>query len=59
MNLALNSGNYVSKANLVHWWRLGHDSGDIGKDYGTGSPFIDVMTNAANISAADIVVDAP
>lgn len=58
VNWASNSGNYVSSANLVHWWRLGHNSLDIGKDYGVGTA-IDVDTDATNITAADIVSDYP
>lgn len=47
---------YVSSANLEHWWRLGHDDTDIGKDYATAgsSSTRDVDTNAANIDVTDI-----
>jgi len=37
----------------VHWWRLGLDSADIGKDYGSATA-IDVMDNSVNITSADI-----
>jgi hypothetical protein len=37
----------------VHWWRLGQDSSDIGKDSGSGVA-IDVITNSVNITSADI-----
>ena len=47
------------KANLQHWWRLGQDTTDIGKDSGIGSPLIDVDENSANITAADIVSESP
>lgn len=53
-SLANNFGAYVSGANLQHWWRLGLDSADIGKDYGHAGTLIDVMTNAANITSADV-----
>jgi hypothetical protein len=49
------SGAYDASANLVHYWLLGFDSGDIGKDYGTGTP-INVGDNSTNITAADIVI---
>ena len=57
-DLDADSGNYNKSANLKHWWQFGRDSGDIGKDYGNGNP-VDLMTHAANISAADIVADYP
>ncbi|KKL81111.1 hypothetical protein LCGC14_1998030, partial [marine sediment metagenome] len=53
-----NAGSYVSADNLRHWWPLGLDSSDIGKDYATFSP-IDVLANAVNVTAADIVPDFP
>jgi len=46
-------------ADLQHWWRLGQDATDIGKDSGIGSPLIDVDENSANITAADIVSESP
>jgi hypothetical protein len=49
---------YTSASNLVHYWKLGEDPDDIGKDY-VDSNQIDVDTNAANITTADIVGDAP
>lgn len=57
-DLRENSGNYVSSENLLHWWRLGLDPNRIGKDYGRGHP-IDIMHDATNISASDIVTDSP
>jgi len=41
----------------LHWWRLGHDSSDIGKDYGNHSTLIDMMTDSNNITTDDIVSD--
>lgn len=59
MDWGSNGVTYASSASLQHWWRLGHDSADIGADSGVhGSP-VDVMEDAENISAADIVTDAP
>lgn len=53
-----NVGDYVSSANLKHWWRLGNSAGDIGGD--SGSVPIDVDTDASNITAGDdIKSDAP
>ncbi len=52
------SGSYSSSGALLHWWRLGHDSADMGADSGvTGG--IDVMHAQANITSGDIVADAP
>lgn len=51
--------NYTSSADLLHWWRLGFNSGDIGKDYGTHSTLIDVMDDATGIDATDIVASYP
>ena len=57
---ASSSGDYVSSASLQHWWRFGHDSGDIGKDYGKAAVLKDTMDDAENITAGDdIVTDAP
>lgn len=55
-DLQADSGDYASSGNLVIWFRLGLDSDDIGKDT-VGS--LDLMDNANNISAADIVTDSP
>jgi hypothetical protein len=54
-DLTTNSGVYTSSANLAHWWRLGADDADIGKDY-AGS--INVGDDAM-ISTSNIVVDSP
>ncbi len=51
------SGSYASSANLVRWWRIGLDSGDIGKEYVSDN--VDLMDNASNIDATDIVEDSP
>ena len=59
LDLASNFGNYSSSADLLHWWRLGLDSGDIGKDYGNHTTLIDVMTDAVEIDVTDIVNDFP
>jgi hypothetical protein len=57
LDLLTDTGAYTYSSNLQHWWRLGLDSTDIGKDHGA-TP-IDVDVNALNISAADIVADYP
>ncbi len=46
-------------ANLQHWWRIGLDSSDIGKDSGIASNLIDVDSNSLNISASDVVDESP
>jgi len=58
-DLANDSGNYVSSADLQHWWRTGQDSSDIGKDSGKASVLIDIDTDSVNVDATDIVADAP
>ncbi len=58
-NLGADSGNYVSAANLQHWWRTCADPLDIGKDSGIASTLIDVLTDAVDITAADCVADVP
>lgn len=58
MNWGEDGTDYVSSANLQHWWRLGHSSMDIGADSGKATA-IDINANSSNISAADIVSDAP
>ncbi len=59
IDLASDSGSYASSANLIHWFQLGRDSSDIGKDYGNASTLYDLMDNQVDISAADIVSDVP
>jgi len=45
--------------NLQHWWRLGQDPDDLGKDSGIASNLIDVDFNSLNITAADIDAESP
>ena len=56
-DLATNSGTYTSSASLAHWWRLGADSADIGKDYAPAGD-IDVGVNTI-VTGTNIVVDSP
>lgn len=58
-DLTTDSGTYSSSANLKHWWRLGADAGDIGKDYAsTGN--IDVgVDRYPTVTGNNIVVDSP
>jgi len=58
-DLGNDSGNYSSSANLQHWWRFGHVASDIGGDSGKATVLIDMLQDAVNIDATDIVVDAP
>jgi hypothetical protein len=62
-DLNADSGNYSSSSDLAHWWRIGHNAGDIGKDDATvpgGSGAIDITDSANNITeGADIVTDSP
>lgn len=50
-----NTGDYTSAGNLVHYWRHGFDAGNLGKDYGVVGTSIDILEDADNISADDIV----
>lgn len=56
-DLVTNSGNYTSSANLQHWWRLGADTSDIGKDYAV-TDNINVGVDAT-VTGINIVVDSP
>jgi len=58
-DLGTDTGSYTFSGDLQHWWRLGFDSGDLGKDSGIASTLIDVDANSVNITAADIVTDSP
>ena len=58
-DLGADSGNYASSANLMHWWRFGHNRSDIGRDYGKAANLIDLMDNATNIDTDDIVNEVP
>lgn len=49
------SGSYVSSADLIHWYRLGFDEGDIGKDY-VGTFDLD---DVSNIDDTDVVGGNP
>jgi hypothetical protein len=54
IDLSTNSGTYTSSANLVHWWRLGGDSADIGADYAGA---VNLGVNAT-VTGTNIVVDS-
>jgi len=58
-DLNTDSGNYASSADLQHWFQLGRDSTDIGKDSGIGSPLFDLDDASVGITTDDIVTDAP
>jgi len=60
-DLSVNSGNYTSSSNLEHWWRFGHNSADIGEDYGNCevAELINMGDDAVNISPTDIFALAP
>jgi len=55
-DLTTDSGTYSSSANLQHWWRLGADAADIGKDYAPAGN-IDVGVDAT-VTGTNIVVDS-
>jgi len=56
MDPRFNKGDYQGQLDLIHYWMHGHNSADIGKDYGVHGPSkLDLITNASNITVADIV----
>lgn len=53
-------GAYSSQASLQHWWKIGEDPDDMGKDYGRAGTLIDMMGNPQGITHEDDVFgDAP
>ncbi len=44
---------------LQHWWRLGFDSSDLGKDFGRAAPLIDANALSTGITVSDISSDSP
>lgn len=54
-------GSYTFADDLAHWWRLGQDADDIGKDYAEAgfTPTISLNDDAIGIDAGDIVSDIP
>lgn len=61
LNLNGSFGSYTASGDLAHWWRLGHDSSDVGKDYSEAgfTPLISLGTNAVNMDGDDVVSDIP
>lgn len=57
IDLTTDFGSYSSSANCQHWYRLGFDSNDIGKDYGASSTLADL--DNTNMNADNIVTDFP
>jgi len=55
----LNAASFAG--NLAHWWRLGLDPSDLGKDYAASgiTPLIDADQNSVNIDASDISSTSP
>jgi hypothetical protein len=53
--LKANNGVYLAANDLVHWWRWGLDSGDIGADYADAGFDFDMMLDATGINSGDIV----
>lgn len=53
IDLTADTGDYTSSANLIHYWRVGADSADIGKDEGTAGD-IDLMDDQSGIDATNI-----
>ncbi len=56
-SLDLNAASF--NANLSHWWRLGQDPSDLGKDSGIAATLIDVDVDSLNIDASDISSESP
>lgn len=58
-DLTTNSGTYQSSANLIHWWRLGADNTDIGRDFTVTSGLINIGDDATISGINSIVTDSP
>jgi len=58
-DLNRNQGNYDEAGNLVHWWRLGHDTGVLGQDYALNPVTAERNIGTNNLNSADVVVDSP
>jgi len=56
-NLQSSFDNYAQSSNLVHWWRWGFNSTDIGED--SGSSPIDMDVDSVDVTSDDIVSDVP
>lgn len=57
-SLDLNAASFA--ANLRHWWRLGQDPSDLGKDFADAATNpIDVDVDSLNIDATDISSESP
>ena len=57
MDLRVNSGDYISSANLQHWWRAGNSvSPNLGEDFGLDP--ID-LTDVVTLTDSDRSEDAP
>ncbi len=48
-------GNYTSEDNLMHYWRLGLDRSDLGRDWGNAAALVNVNEDSTATTAADIV----
>jgi hypothetical protein len=59
IDLRYNRNAYVSAANLVHWWKLGEDSDDIGKDYTITTTPISLNELSTGITTDNIEGNAP
>ena len=55
----LNAASFAGS--LAHWWRLGFDPTDIGKDFAASgiTPLINVGQNSVNIDVSDISSNSP
>lgn len=57
-NPEVNSNDYTSSGDIVHWWRFGHDVSDIGKDW-ISTNAVDIDTNATGVTVADLRRHSP
>ena len=55
LDLRFSSGNYAQEDNLLHYWRLGLDRSDLGRDWGNASALVNVDENSTGTTVADIV----
>ena len=59
INWGIDGSIYKSSSTLAHWYRLGLDPADIGKDYGKAATLINIGDDAVGIDASDIVIESP
>ena len=55
LDIRFPSGDYAQEDNLMHYWRLGLDKSDLGRDWGNASALVNVDEDSQGVTDADIV----